>query len=162
MVAKYSDAEIAQLLTESKILPPRFLTWPKMKERTGHKERDLPVTGADGNEFKLILRQSNFNPLDFSIILAFRPPGTNQLFRLMRFNGKSHQHTNKLERVSFYDFHIHTATERYQEIGTREDAYAERTDRYSDYYGALQCMLSDCNFEITDGGQQILFKESRS
>jgi len=33
------------------------------------------------------------------------------------------------------------ATERYQEIGNREDAYAEPTGRYSDICGALQCLL---------------------
>ena len=41
---------------------------------------------------------------------------------------------------------IHTATERYQEVGSREDAYAEATDRYSDLAGAVDCMLEDVGF----------------
>jgi hypothetical protein len=44
---------------------------------------------------------------------------------LRRHNGKSHEHTNQIEAGAFYDFHIHRATERYQELGMREDAYAE-------------------------------------
>ena len=35
-----------------------------------------------------------------------------------------------MEASTFYDFHIHMATERYQEPGMRGDAYAEATDRF--------------------------------
>jgi len=55
--------------------------------------------------------------LDFSIILAYCPEASNQLFRLRRYNGKSHEHTNTIEADKFYNYHIHTATERYQELG---------------------------------------------
>jgi hypothetical protein len=51
---------------------------------------------------------------------------------LRRHNGRSHEHTNQIEASTFYDFHIHMATERYQELGMREDAYAEATDRFGD------------------------------
>ena len=55
------------------------------------------------------------------------------LFRLRRYNGRSHQHTNKIEEITFYDFHIHTATERYQDAGYAEEHFAEVTDRYVDF-----------------------------
>ena len=88
------------------------------------------------------------NVLDFSIILVVRVPKSNQLFRLRRYNGKSHEHKNHIENNSFYGFHIHLATERYQEIGTREDAYAEATDKYGDYSSALRCFIEDMNFDV--------------
>ncbi|MGR3293571.1 MAG: hypothetical protein ACUZ9M_06090 [Candidatus Scalindua sp.] len=66
-------------------------------------------------------------------------------FKLRRHNGKSHEHSNKLEGVKFYDFHIHFATQRYQDEGRKEESYAEVTDRYSDIKEALNCLLEDCN-----------------
>lgn len=120
------------------------------------------MAGASGANFRLIIRLSDFNPLDFSIILALNPPESNQLFRLRRYNGKSHEHTNTIEGNTFYGFHIHEATERYQEIGAREDAYAEPTDRYADFYGALQCLLEDCGFELAPGSQMWLSGEDEA
>ena len=55
-----------------------------------------------------------------------RVPQSNRVFRLRRYNGKSHEHTNPIEKEIFYDFHIHTATERYQVLeNKKEDTYAE-------------------------------------
>lgn len=107
----------------------------------------------------MIFRQNSSNPPDFSIILAVRPPRSNQFFRLRRYNGKSHEHTNHIEGESFYDFHVHLATERYQDLGTREDAYAEPTERYSDFRGAVQCLIDDVNLEISPETQSDLFGE---
>jgi hypothetical protein len=36
-----------------------------------------------------------------------------------------------LENGKFFDFHIHYATQRYQDAGRKEESYAEGTDRYS-------------------------------
>lgn len=99
MATRLSEAEISRLLAERKSLPPDYRERIQTKPKHGHKERELDVTGADGSEFRLIFRQSEFNPLDFSVILAYRPPKKNQLFRLRRYNGKSHEHTN-----TFADF----------------------------------------------------------
>src|SRR5439155_12946442 len=111
-----------------KPLPADYIARTQTKPKRGHKERELDLTGESTGEFRLILRQSLLNSLDFSIILAYQIPRTNQLFRLRRYNGKSHEHTNTLESQTFYDFHIHTATLRYQDAGMREDSFAEPTD----------------------------------
>lgn len=74
-------------------------------------------------------------------------------FRLRRHNGKSHEHTNKLEGTKSYDYHIYMATERYQEIAEKEDDFAEPTDRYQNFQKALQCMFEDANFTLPDGVQ---------
>ena len=107
----------------------------------------------------MIFRQSSCNPPDSSIILAVRPPQSNQFFRLRRYNGKSHEHTNHIEGENFYDFHVHLATERYQDLGTREVAYAESTERYSDFRGAVRCLINDVNLEISSEAQSNLFGE---
>jgi len=152
------DAEIDALIGEAKILPSNYRGLIQTKAKSGHKERELDIVGEAGNEFRLIFRQSNFNSLDFSVILAYLPPKSSQLFRLRRFNGKSHSHTNVLEKQTFYDFHIHKATARYQrESGLREDSYAETTARYADFQGAIQCALADCGFVMPRNDQPELF-----
>ena len=125
--------------------------------KRGHSERQINVTGIADNEFQLIFRKSDINYLDFSIILAVRIPQSNQLFRLRRYNGKSHEHTNFIENQTFFNFHIHFATERYQEVGAREDAYAESTDRYGDWNGALKCLIDDTNLILPPNTQLTLF-----
>lgn len=111
------------------------------------------MQGIEGSRFIVIVRQAEANPLDFSVILACYPGKSNERFRLRRYNGKSHTHSNKLEREGpFYDFHIHQATERYQDAGFKEDAYATPTDRYADFHQALNCLVADCGFEESQGG----------
>jgi hypothetical protein len=160
MAATYSDQEIATLLQERKPLPADWRNRVQLRPKRGHDERDLDLTGAAGSEFRLILRQNKLNPLDFSIILAVRVPQSNLLFRLRRYNGKSHEHTNHIEGDTFYDFHIHMATERYQKLGTREDVFAEPTDRYGDFQEALRCLIQDANLDIPPEAQGRLFEEA--
>lgn len=154
-----TDQEISALIGENKPLPADYRRRILVRPKRGHKERELDLKGESGNEFRLVLRQSIYNPLDFSIILAYRPPMSNVLFRLRRYNGKSHEHTNIIEGVKFYGYHIHQATERYQQIGAREDFYAEETDRFSDFHKAISCLIEDCGFEIPPGNQTSLFQE---
>ena len=154
-----TDTDIQRLVSEEKMLPSEYEKRLQLKSKRGHKEAELDVVGTNGSEFRLILRQSEFNPLDFSVILAYQMPNSNQLFRLRRYNGKSHEHTNKLEGTTFYDFHIHQATERYQDSGFREDTYAEPTKRFSDVQGALRLLFEDCNFKKSSSGQPTFFDE---
>lgn len=153
-----SDHGIELLVKETKLLPADYQAKIQIRPKRGHKERELDIKGNEGSDFRLILRQSLFNPLDFSVILAYRPPNSNQLFRLRRYNGKSHEHTNNIEEETFYDFHIHQATERYQQIGAREDTYAEPSDRFSEFHQAISCIIKDCGFEIPTNTQMPLFE----
>ena len=159
MAGTYSDQEIAALLRERKAQPADWRSRSKLRPKRGHEERNLELASGAGNEFCVVLRKNTINALDFSIILAVRVPNSNTIFRLRRYNGKSHEHTNHIEGDTFYDFHIHVATERYQEIGTREDAYAEPTDRYGDFHGALECLLDDASFDVPPEPQLNLFGE---
>ena len=153
-----SDQEIKDLIRERKPLPSDYVSRIRVRPKRGHKERDLDIRGDNGNDFRIILRQSTINTLDFSIILVFRPAHSNVLFRLRRYNGKSHEHTNIIEAQTFYDYHIHQATERYQQMGAREDSFAEPTDRFADFYRAINCLIQDCGFEIPGGMQGELFQ----
>ena len=155
----YTDHEIQSLVQEHKPLPADWLRRTRMVPKRGHQEQHLDIIGDGGSEFRMILRESTINAMDFSVILAVLVPNSNQVFRLCRYNGRSHEHTNHIERESFYDFHIHLATERYQGIGAREDAYAEPTDRYGTFHDALRCLLADASFEVPVEPQGNLFKE---
>ena len=140
-------------------MPPDWRNRIRLKPKRGHDEQHFDLAGDKDGEFRQILSQNKINPLDFSVVLAVRVPGSSQLFRLWRYNGKSQEHTNRIEGVKFYDFHIHVATERYQEFGTREDAYAEPTDRYGDFHGAVRCLIDDANLVIPPEPQSDLFEE---
>ena len=153
-----NDHDIESLLKEIKPLPEDYRSKIQIRPKRGHKERELDVQGVNGSNFRLILRQSLINPIDFSVILTYRTPNSNQLFRLRRYNGKSHEHTNNIEEERFYDFHIHQATERYQEIGAREDTYAAASNRFSEFHQAIVCIIEDCAFEGPPNTQRSLFE----
>lgn len=153
-----TDAEIEALLAEEKPLSEGFRLRLAVRAKRGHQEADLDVTGAAGSEFRVIVRRSSINPLDFSVILSYRVPNSNQSIRLRRYNGKSHPHSNPLERERFYDFHIHTATERYQLTGNREDTYAEPSDRYASLEEAIDCLIEDCGFVLPPRHQADMFR----
>ena len=157
MAVNLTDAEIAAYIAEVKRLPDDYREKIQTKPKRGHRERELDFVGANSSEFRVILRQSSFNPLDFSVILAWIPPQSTSPFRLCRYNGRSHEHTNTLESQTFYDFHVHRATERYQQSGLREDSFAEPTSRYQDFNGALQCLIKDCHCEFPPNHQSGLF-----
>lgn len=157
MAVLFTDEEIAELITEPKLLQKTYSSLLRLKQKRGHKEQEIEIEGEEGNTFVLIFRQNSINPLNFSIVLAHRPENSNRLFRLRRYNGKHGEHTNSIEGNSFYDFHIHTATERYQYLGLREDTFAEPTGIYSDIYGAFELLLNECGFELSDNSQKSLF-----
>jgi hypothetical protein len=62
-----------------------------------------------------------------------------------------------MERETFYDFHIHTATERYQAGGYAEDSFAVVSDQYADLGGALDLMLAQNGFAMPHNPQLPLF-----
>ena len=155
----FSDQEITALIKERKVLPnERRNKFRKIMQR-GNDVYRLNVTGKEGNKFQVIVRMSIFNKLNFSVILGVKVPAPKKFFRLKRYNGDYHLHSNTIEDQEIEGFHIHTATEKYQVNGTREEAYAEPTERYNDVNGALKCLFSDANFEDPYALQDTLFEE---
>ena len=92
-----TDIEIDALIKEEKRIDQPIADFGrKLKEKKGHKEFDLIVERSDHSAFKIIVRQSIENPLDFSAILGFIPQKKSEVFLLRRYNGKSHEHKNKI------------------------------------------------------------------
>lgn len=147
-VAQFSDNEIEALVAVQKYLPGDYRSRLRTRARSyssQHEEAHIEIEVQDLGTFRVIIRKNRINPLDFSVILGYVPPERLKLFHLRRYNG-AHRHSNKLESNSFRAFHIHHATQRYQEAGWDIDAYAELTDRYDTVDGALETLLDDCNF----------------
>jgi hypothetical protein len=152
-MAVLTDVEIADLLAAPKKMAGGTATaLRRLRDKAAHREAEVSLASDVAGTFRIVLRTSRLNPLDFSAILVYRLP-SGQDFRLCRYNGKSHSHTNRLERDSFYHFHIHTATERYQDQGMREDSFAVVSNRYGDIWSALRCLVEDANIDVPDDTQ---------
>lgn len=148
------DCVIEELLLEGKPLPTNYITRLKtrLKKKMKFEGRELEILGDQGELFEIRLRKSTIDPMDFSVILRYYHEPEQKWKILSRYNGKSHPHSNPLERErSFRDYHIHKATERYQESGYRIEHYAERTTKYNSFEEAIFEFLKDYNFydEVT-------------
>src|SRR6266404_6651894 len=142
-----TDSAIAALIAARKPIPEGLHPLTKrMVTRNRSARVEFDVDGATGEHFVIAIRQNELNPLNFSVILGYQMPGLNTIFRLRRYNGK-HSHSNPIERGGLIrDFHIHTATERYQNLGAKEEHFAEIDNRYHNLEGAIKCLLDDCGF----------------
>ena len=142
MDIKYTDQQIAALIEERKVLPDDWRTQLD-------KNNSLYIIGERGNRFRIITNLNTKYPSDFSVILAVVNPKKGADFRIRRYNGMPKRpHNNKIEKQKIYGYHIHSATERYQERGYDEETYAEETNRYNNLEGALQCLIQDANLEL--------------
>lgn len=147
-VAQFSDKDIDALIAVQKYLPAYYRSQLRMRSRSysdKHDEGQLEIQVQDAGTFRVVLRRNRLNPLDFSAILCYIPQDRIKIFRLRRYNGV-HRHTNKIEHSTFRGFHIHYATQRYQESGWDIDAYAEPSDKYTTVDGALELLLDECSF----------------
>lgn len=159
----FTDKEIEELLAEPKQVMSMTLQkfTGKMKSKKGHGQGymenhvQIPRHDKKGETFHVIGRRGVENPMDFSAILGYSKDG-GKVFKLRRYNGMGHEHTNVTGGPKIYGFHIHTATERYQKERRKEETYAETTDRYADFYGALQCLVDDCHIHFVDSRQKEL------
>lgn len=167
-----TDVEIEALLREAKPLPANWSSRlrPRPKSRMAFLQCDLSLELPSGNQFTLILRRSRQSQLDFSVILVYVDKNGNE-YRLRRHNGiHSSRHTNQWEKrhgIRDYQlgtvFHIHKATERYQIDSLEIDGFAEGTNAYNDFDGALRVMLRDGGFVApepsSDPGPQLQFPD---
>jgi len=136
------------LLEELKTLPRDYVRHLKVvkKSRMQYSQAELPVTGELGSEFKVVIRKNLHDPLDFSVILVYLPREEGKGFILRRYNGK-HIHKNHLEGNELHDYHVHMATERYQQAGLKPEGYAEVSDGYASVQQATECLFRDANFQ---------------
>lgn len=166
-----SDTEIRDLLQERKPLPAnwatRLKTIPKAEQQ--YKQRQLEVNGDNGHDFKIVLRQSALNPMDFSCILVFIDKDGTE-YPLIRFNGDHPSgHTNRVEKSAgeknhtFKDTcHIHEATERYQRAGKKIDHFAKPTKLYNSFDSALAEFVKTNGFDVPSAPNGTLFTLPKS
>ncbi len=157
----YTSEQIDELIREEKLISLEgYQSLFKLKDtKASHKEQSVEIKRSfdDDSFFKIIIRQNENNLFDFSVIFAIVFKNNNQIFKLRRYNGKSHRHRNKIENEKFYDYHIHQATERYQIAGSKEETFAQTTELYTDLRGAIYLMMRECNIIEPEGLQQNLF-----
>lgn len=128
---------------------PKAVENPRAREKrdSGNVRKTYILSDNEENRFNLYLRQ-NYKPGmedAFSCGLSFILP-SGETFTLVRYNGPSHDHPNKLEKERLgYLPHIHRASKRYLDETGKADGFAEVTDRFSTLEGALFCLLEDCN-----------------
>ncbi len=148
MLSILTDAEIQRLIEEEKVLPANWQDCLNLKTAKDAQLRNkLEVTGSAGSNFVVYLRRLELDVFCFSAILAYKRLDTGTTFRLRRYNGKDHAHTNKIEMNEIlFEYHIHKATQRYQEGGFDEDQFAEATDRYSTINEAIGLLVDQCGF----------------
>jgi hypothetical protein len=119
-------------------------------EKGKHREWDFDLTSDDGTRFSVFVRQNTMLDDAFSCGLCWLPPSGEQVI-LARYNGGSHPHVNKIEKIKLpMCCHVHRATERHMKIG-RSEGYAEPTDVYSDIDGALRALVDECHISGIDG-----------
>lgn len=151
-----TDSQIADLIGERKVLQRDWLSRldPRPKAHAFHLERELTVSGVNGNQFKLFVRQNIHVPNGFTVGLRWVAGDGTQVV-LRRYNGNNHQHTNHLEKrqgqveCSFrFRFHIHIATQRYQENNLPIEGFAVISSDYSTINAAMHLMIADASFDI--------------
>ena len=138
------------------MLPPDWTQqFDRFKDRDDRYEAEVDFVGAAGTHFRIIARRSRVRMDSFSVILMAILP-ENPEFRLLRYDGSNHNHTNHVEDNRIVrQPHIHRATQRYQEAQRQlpHDGYAEPTDRYQDLAGAWNCFRSDLDLQYPEEHQ---------
>ena len=136
-----TDEELKALIELPKIISKNEmhkLTSPV--EEYGYYRSDAKLSAVSDCKFILRTRQATDDPMDFSVILSVELPDGKQ-FNLVRCNGSSHTHKNRIERTRVRGMHRHIATQRYMERETNAEGYAEKTDEYNSLEEAVQYML---------------------
>ena len=151
MAVRLSDAEIAGLVAEHKVLPPGVslaglqATPPQPTPGQPMQLRaSWDLVGVQGHVFRLIVRQSSRDSRDFSVIVGYVGPGESDPFPLRRYDSATHEHKNRIESDQVGGFHIHAATERYQRPGLKPDGYARSTADHEDLPSAPMAACADC------------------
>lgn len=149
------DEQIAAMITEAKPLPATWLQrLASLKPSTGNYESEVEITGSEGTRYRIVVRRNRTYANNFYIILMADLHGQTD-FRILRYDGNSHSHVNRIERNRFdFKFHIHQATERYQikTFGEVPDGFAYETSRYHDIGTAWSCFASDGNLKFPTAG----------
>ena len=160
-MAILTNAQIANLLAVPKPISRKQVVHLKTKGKANGRgdveSKVRVVTSGRGRRTFQITASKKRRPLQFSIILSFSWYG--RQINLIRCNGHHREHTNLIEErskigvqaIPANTFHIHVATHRYQlEPESDAEAYAEPTDRYFSFVGAIEFLCNHYGFYLED------------
>lgn len=153
-----TDEEIRSLIELPKIISQKnFAKLCALEPSSGaYRRADVIIKGTEDVTFRVHGRLSIDDPSDFSAILSAKT--RQQDIILIRCNGSSHDHHNFIEKNRIRGTHIHMATARYADMQRKDEGYAEPTDEYSDYEGAVDYLMRLANISVNDdSGQMTLF-----
>ena len=92
-----SETRIAAMIAEPKALPENWREeLANLKNRVGRHESEVVLAGEDGTPFRIIVSLRHSSPENFTVILMLNSP-THPNFPLLRYDGSSHDHKNRLE-----------------------------------------------------------------
>ena len=139
------DATIRNLLECEKTITESISRLHYKRHQFTNSTEAETILDSNNGVFKLRIRINNTIENDFSVILFWRD-GERKWRVLTRYNGNSHSHTNRIENNKIdFTFHKHRITERYQELGGKEEDYAESTSDFNSLETAIDCIMRDCN-----------------
>ena len=141
----YTEAEIADLLADTKRITPQALRsllnpLPSLV-RKNELAAKIALSGESRKGYELRVRRSVSRPKNFSVILSLVLKG--RVLNLIRHNGHHGPHPLEIEKtvIPANTFHVHRITERYQGLPHKEpESFAEQTDAYTDFKGAVEYM----------------------
>lgn len=146
------DIEINNLISEEKQIDVETIRHAhddkNFRNRQSHsfKKWEHEFHTGNNNVFRIVINRNKRYESNFSVILQY-VDRNKKIYNLRRYNGVHGCHKNIIEKNKVVGFHIHIATERYQQKNLQLEGYAEATDRYTDWKGAFKQMLLDCNFK---------------
>jgi hypothetical protein len=144
-----TDAHLTTLRALAKsITNPRAR--PKDVEQM--RRRNFEVVSLDGHQrFAVYTRLNLLMASDYSAGIRWIRPSGDEV-PLARYNGPSHEHTNRIERDRMsFQTHVHLATERYQQAGYKTDGFARAINDYQDIDSALVVLCREWNIEGLPG-----------
>lgn len=108
----------------------------------------MRVASDDGlREFSIFMRQNTDFPENFSIGLEYLPRDEDRII-LLRCNGPHGDHVNDFQNSNHhFNHHIHRASEMAIAKGWPAERFAEITEKYANYEGALRHFLDLINIE---------------
>lgn len=147
MKGALSDGEIALLVKEAKRLSKRHPNALRMRSRDGFEQFDTDLEG-EKHTFHLRIRRSEYDNMDFSVIVSWDEDETGREIVLRRYNGSAQPpHKNPIEGTTIQGFHTHEATHRYWKKYDKPEKFAALDGRFRNVAEALRCAVQDCNIE---------------
>ena len=132
----FADICSEELLAKLKQTPKEVTKWiAKNREKPSHMPSHIEWTceaiSSDGDSFIIYMRQNISLNDDFSCGIAWKSPDGEQV-TIARYNGSSHDHTNKSDGTEFIQqCHIHQTTVEAARSGWSLENFAILAETYT-------------------------------